>query len=354
LQNAFVNSDLRRFLLDAGASERDLERAEAEGWLPLLTLDRLVSPEPAQYDAAGVAARAGCGEAELRQLWRAVGFPDVPDGLPVFTDADVDAARRLARGGLASGADFSATLRHVRVISASAARIASVVADDWGDAVREQRAAGVPDETIARGLIERFNGEDLAALLVHVAGLQLRAAVWRRMALDTAPDIAVAIGFADLAGFTVLSAELEPDRLAAFIGDWEEIAYDTAAQHGGRVVKTIGDEAMFAGLPAQVARIAIALRDTARDRGLPPVRAGLASGMVVARDGDFYGPVVNLASRLTEIAPTGVIFASDALHADLASDDTLRWLAEGTRELRSIGPVQVFSLQGTADGRGPS
>src|SRR5262245_22474777 len=53
LQNACVHSDLRRFLLDAGASERDLERAEAEGWLPLLTLDRLVSPGPALYDAAG-------------------------------------------------------------------------------------------------------------------------------------------------------------------------------------------------------------------------------------------------------------------------------------------------------------
>jgi adenylate cyclase len=354
LQNAFVHPDLRRILLDAGASESDLVRAEAEGWLPLLTLDRLVSPGPAQYDAAGVAARAGCGEPELRRLWRAVGFADVPDGLAVFTDADVDAARRLTRGGLGPGADFAATLRRVRVVSASAARIASVVADDLGDIVREQRAGGVDDETIALGLIEQFRGEDLAALLVHVVGLQLRAAVWRRMALDTAPDLAVAIGFADLAGFTALSADLEPDRLAAFVGEWEEIAYDTAAQHGGRVVKTIGDEAMFAGLPAQVARIAVALRDTARDRGLPPVRAGLAAGMVVSRDGDFYGPVVNLASRLTEIAPTGVILASEALHDDLSSDATLRWAPEGTRELRSIGPVRVFSLQGPGDGRGPS
>jgi adenylate cyclase len=354
LQNAFVQAALRQFLLDAGASEDDLERAAAEGWVPLLTLDRLVSPGPARYDAAGVAARAGCGESELRQLWRAVGFPDVPAGLAVFTDADVDAARRLANGGFGPDADFAATLRHVRVISASAARIASVVADDWGDVVRERRADGADDETIALGLIERFRGEDLAALLVHVTGLQLRAAVWRRMALDTAPDIAVAIGFADLAGFTALSAELEPDRLAAFVGEWEEIAYDTAARLGGRVVKTIGDEAMFAGLPPQVARIAIALRDTARERGLPPVRAGLAAGMVVSRGGDFYGPVVNLASRLTEIAPTGVIFASASVHDDLADDAALRWTAEGTRELRSIGPVQVFSLQGTDGVRDPS
>jgi adenylate cyclase len=349
-----MRSDLRRFLLDAGATADDIARAESEGWLPLLTVDRLVTPGPARHDAAAVAARAGCDEDHLRRLWRAVGFPDVPDGLAVFTDADVDAARRLAHGGLAAGADFATMLRHVRVISSAAARIASVVADDWGDVVRAQREAGVDDEAISIDLVERFNGTDLTALLVHVAGLQLRAAVWRRMALDAAPDLAVAIGFADLAGYTVLSAELEPESLAEFVGRWEEVVYDTVAQFGGRVVKTIGDEAMFVGLSNHVAHIAVALRDAARREGLPAVRAGLAAGMVVARDGDFYGPVVNLASRLTEIAPAGAVYASDALHAELADDPALEWVAEGTRELRSIGPVEVFALVTTGADHSPS
>ena len=349
-----MRSDLRRFLLDAGAPEADIARAESQGWLPLLTLDRLVSPGAPRHDVAAIAALAGCDEAHLRRLWRAVGFPDVPDGLVVFTDADADAARRLAKGGLAPGADFATLLRHVRVISSSAARIASVIADDLADTVRARRGQGIDDEAIALGLIEQYNGEDLVALLVHVAGLQLRAALWRRMALDAAPDLTVAIGFADLAGYTALSAELEPDRLAEFVGTWEEVVYDTVAQHSGRVIKTIGDEAMFAGLSAQVARIAIALRDRARAQGLPEVRAGLAAGMVVARDGDFYGPVVNLASRLTEIAPAGAIYTSAALHDELADDAALDWTAEGTRELRSIGPVPVFSLRATDAGRAPS
>ena len=344
---------MRRFLLDAGASEDDVARAETEGWLPLLTLDRLVTPGPARHDAAAVAALAGCDVDHLRRLWRAVGFPDVPDGLAVFTDADVDAARRLARGGLAAGVDFATTLRHVRVISAAATRIASVVADDWGDLVRRRRERGDDDEAIAVELLDQFDGADLAALLVHVAGLQLRAAVWRRMALDAEPDLAVAIGFADLSGYTALTAELEPDSLAEFVGVWEEVVYDTAAQHGGRVVKTIGDEAMFVGLPSHVARVAIALRANADARGLPAVRAGLAAGEVVARDGDFYGPVVNLASRLTEIAPAGAILASDALHAELAGDPALAWVAEGTRDLRSIGPVEVFALRTTEADRAP-
>src|SRR5690242_9392677 len=60
LQNAGVHAGLRRFLVDAGASERDIERADAEGWLPLLTFDRLIAPGPARHDAAAVAALAGC------------------------------------------------------------------------------------------------------------------------------------------------------------------------------------------------------------------------------------------------------------------------------------------------------
>ena len=36
-----MRSDLRQFLLDAGASDPDIARAEAEGWVPLLALDRL-------------------------------------------------------------------------------------------------------------------------------------------------------------------------------------------------------------------------------------------------------------------------------------------------------------------------
>ena len=42
--------DLRAFLQDAGAPDDDIERAAAEGWLPLLTLDRTLLPGAAEYD----------------------------------------------------------------------------------------------------------------------------------------------------------------------------------------------------------------------------------------------------------------------------------------------------------------
>src|SRR3954452_7429721 len=336
--NERVRPDLRQFLLDSCALEADVERAQTQGWLPLLALGRLGSPRVPTHDLAAVAELAGADEEEMRRLWRAVGFPDVPDGLTSFTDDDVAAARLALHGTFASQTDLETVLRQVRVISAAMARVAAVIAEAYGDEIRDLRTQGLDDETVAWTMVESFAGDELAALLVYSTQLQLRAALWRRLSLDAVPDLSVAVGFADLAGYTMLSAELDAEDLREFVDRWEELAYDTVAQHGGRVVKTIGDEVMFVGLPAPVARIADALRDAAEAAGLPPVRAGIAAGMVIARDGDVYGPVVNLASRLTEIAPGGAIYASDALHADLDGDASYAWEALGLHDLRSIGP----------------
>jgi adenylate cyclase len=224
------------------------------------------------------------------------------------------------------------------------ARIAAVIAEHYGELVHEQRAHGVPDDEIAMSLVDTFAPDELAALIVYSATVHLRAALWLRFARDAAPDLLVAIGFADLAGYTTLSAELDSERLGDFVARWEEVVYDTVAEYGGRVVKTIGDEAMFVGLSATVASIAVALRAAAIEHGLPPVRTGLAAGMVVARDGDFYGPVVNLASRLTEVVPPGEIYASEAMHDQLAADPSFTWSPVEPLELRSIGVVEVYAL----------
>lgn len=339
-----MQADLRTFLLDAGASEDDLDRAEREGWLPLLTLDRLVLPGRASHDLAAVSEITGIDEERLTRLWRAVGFPDVPAGLPVFSDTDVEAARRLLYGRLARGSDFAALLRQVRVMSLSMARVGAVLADYFGDVVRVLRERGVDDEAIANALVNTYDSDELSELLLYEARLQLRAALWLRLGRDASPDLAIAIGFADLAGYTALSAELAPEVLGELVGRWEEIVYDTVAQHGGRVVKTIGDEVMFAGVAAQIARTALALRDAAIEEGLPAVHAGIAAGMVVVREGDFYGPVVNLASRLTGAAPPGEIYASAELHSELADDPSFTWRAVGALDLRSIGASEVFAL----------
>ncbi len=340
-----MRDDLRRRLRELGATDEEIARAAAQGWLPLLALDQLLVPGQPAFDIEGFAEASGLDDELLRRLWRALGFPDVPANVSLFSQADVDAARRLVRRTRADGFDAEEMLRQVRVVSAAMARVAAVEADALTELLQALRAARMSDDDVAAELVDRLRWEDLAALIDYAHRVQLRAAMCRRLALEAEPNTMVTIGFADLVGYTRLSAELDPTELDALLGHWEGIAYDAIAQHGTRLVKTIGDEVMFVGLPVGVARAALALRDAAAaDPRLPPLRAGIAAGAVVARDGDYYGPVVNLASRLTEVAPLGTILAPSSLAADVA-DEGIRWVPAGRKRLRDIGVVETSALE---------
>ena len=54
------------------------------------------------------------------------------------------------------------------------------------------------------------------------------------------------VGFADLVGYTSSTRALSLTGLAAMIAQFEARASDVVARFGGRLVKLIGDEAMFA------------------------------------------------------------------------------------------------------------
>ena len=69
-------------------------------------------------------------------------------------------------------------------------------------------------------------------------------------------------------------------------------------------MKLIGDEVMFVA-PSPNVGVEIALALIASFQGhevLPPVRAGVASGEVLMRNGDYSGAVVNLAARAVKVA----------------------------------------------------
>jgi adenylate cyclase len=88
----------------------------------------------------------------------------------------------------------------------------------------------------------------------------------------------------------------------------------------------VGDEVLFVtGQPADAAEIALRLTGPDRDRkGLPALRVGLAAGRVLTRFGDVYGPVVNLAARLTSLARPGTTLVDAELAAALRADGRYR------------------------------
>ena len=106
----------------------------------------------------------------------------------------------------------------------------------------------------------------MARLLEFVWRRHVQAAVRRAMLLRTRTDRGalpvLAVGFADMVGFTTLSQQLTEEELAAVVARFEEVAHDTVTGGGGRVVKMIGDEAMFVTESAlAAARIGLALAE---------------------------------------------------------------------------------------------
>jgi adenylate cyclase len=166
------------------------------------------------------------------------------------------------------------------------------------------------------------------------------------------PDLCV--GFADMVGFTMLSQQLSEEELAALVSRFEDVAHDTVTARGGRVVKMIGDEVMFVtDHPSDAARIALALAEAyADDELLSDVRVALAVGPVLVQDGDFYGPVVNLASRAAGIAAPGSVLVSDEFHSALLRhiDDhptlagEFAFKAVRPRLVKDLGRVQLWAV----------
>jgi adenylate cyclase len=127
--------------------------------------------------------------------------------------------------------------------------------------------------------------------------------------------------FADLTGSTGVYETLGNEAAAQTITALTQWIADACRQHGGRVVKTLGD-GIFAVFPAAAGAVDAVVqlqREHARrqvQRGPAhqmQLQVGLASGEIVEVDGDCYGDAVNVASRLSDLSGARQIWATDAV-----------------------------------------
>jgi class 3 adenylate cyclase len=125
----------------------------------------------------------------------------------------------------------------------------------------------------------------------------------------TQTPVAGTFVFADLAGFTALTARWGDDIAAEVATTLAAGARRLAALHGGELVKSMGDSVMLrADTPAGGVRLGIDLADAA-----PALRArvGIHAGPAVHRGGDWFGLAVNLAARLAAQAAPGEVLVSE-------------------------------------------
>ena len=200
--------------------------------------------------------------------------------------------------------------------------------------------------TTATGELALELGDLMAPLLRH----HLWTAVARQRAAMAGShdrlDTSLTVGFVDLVGFTSRSASMAPAELLDFMQEFHARTFDVVTGHDGRVVKHIGDEIMFTVAdPAQACDIAIDLIEAFDVHGARP-RGGLAHGSVIARHGDYYGTIVNLAARLVDTAIPGEVLAAAGITESLG-DRSDRFIIEpaGRRSLKGFAdPVRVVSV----------
>jgi adenylate cyclase len=322
---------------DAAPSPEDLERA--------------ILGQAPSFNAHDVASRTGVGVEEARRLWRALGFPE--HGLETaFTDADTEALRTLL-GVVGSGLiDFDMAVNLTRAVGQTMARLA-----DWEVATLVHRIEELEGSDEATGsrlgsalrLIEEIQ-QPFEELLVYVWRRHLAAAVARVEALRANEEdlnmVRLTVGFADIVSFTELSNRMTEERIGDLVELFESRCADVVAAQRGRIIKSIGDSVLFVNDdPVRAYDTAEGIINVVgRDSRMPDVRVGLASGAVVMRLGDVFGPPVNLAARLTAVARRNRIII-DAATASLLPAEEFETRPLPGRPVRGFGIVEPVAVR---------
>lgn len=335
--------ELLRWLHGRNVTLQQMEDAASIGQLNALGGDLSLRPGP-RLTTAQMAQVAAMDEALVADIRRASGFPPARADEAVYTAEDVEMFKIFS---LADGF-FSRDelLRLTRVMGSSLRRIAEAA----GEMFLQDVEAPMVDET----------GHDLAIATANLEAIELARAAsgvfapMFRAHLELATRInrsaarsedyttlVLAVGFVDLSGFTHRSSLLKPAELQRLVAGFEASAHELVTDLGGRLVKLIGDEVMFTCVPAeQACRIALALLQGAPEG--TTARGGVAFGPALASGGDVYGDVVNLASRLVDLAVPGEVLVDTGL-VDAAPAVTVE--PAGRRMVKGFAdPVRVWSL----------
>ncbi|HEY1635774.1 MAG TPA: adenylate/guanylate cyclase domain-containing protein [Acidimicrobiales bacterium] len=333
-------------LFELGATTEEVVRAARLAGLGSLSLDLSIRPPGEAFGFDDFANRSGLDPVLVRRLWLALGLPaSGPMPLEVTPDA-AEALRLLV--GLESMVGEDATLGVARVIGSSMARLAESVAS----AIR----IGIEVPKLDAGtrysqVVEEYSasGRELLPQVLDAVNAVFRRHLvlvsYQRWSTDedmAAVTLERTVGFADMVRSTEAVRAESVAALAQMVRRFEELVWDVVTEVGGRVVKLIGDEAMFVVEDAAPAcQIALDLVE----RSPYPVRMGLAHGAVVGLFGDYYGETVNLAARLVGVADGESVLVSETVRREAA--DAFSFEAQPARSLKGFDEATVtYRLRG--------
>jgi adenylate cyclase len=341
--NPFHNQIVARLMLAGVSPERIADASTSDELLTLIRATVLWGGED-MITLAELAERAGIDIELCRRARMLLGLPD-PGDEPLCRDEEVTAFQGLAAGISVFGEE--PVLQFARVIGFAMATIGegalSVFARALGDG---QQPGVVGDDAYTLASFDALEAFDVVPQVLRIlVKLQFDLAT-DRLRVDPGQQQTAAIGFVDLTSSTSIGEKLGTAGMAVAVSRFEERAVELAVTCGGRVVKFIGDEVMFVA-PELDQALAVArglLDHVAEDPSLKTARGGVAHGEVLSRDGDWFGPAVNLAKRLSEKAKANeVLFTGDR------ADEIEGASVKGRRRYRGVtDKVEVWYWSGRA------
>lgn len=349
-------------VLERGATVEEL--CASEDVLGVVAARLSLRPHGAEWSRRELAERTGVPLTMIESVWRAAGFPDPGPDAKVTGRADVPVYQAFAAAAELFGTD--AVLQMTRVIGAAVARVADAMVSAFVVNL------GPPALDDPSGLAMVRANLDATALVPPLLGA-IDQLLRQHMLLASRPvpgtgrldagDVGggvevrtMTVGFLDLADSTRLVQERPFAELAALMAEFEQQATDAVVALGGRVVKLIGDEVMFTTEEAPAAcAAALRVRDAfAGHPVLRGLRGGVATGPVLVRDGDCFGPVVNLASRLVKRAGVDEIVVdaavAEALGAGSGPDGGITAQPLGAWRIDGFDAAVAVSRVGRAGG----
>jgi adenylate cyclase len=330
--------------------------------LGLLLLERTLRPEDG-HSLTHICQVADIEPDVVRRWFQALGRPIAPDpDEPIYTDEDVEIAQRIHRY---RGMGFSdqEMMPVVRAVGRGVLNIADALGGLLGEALL---SPGEPEPEMAlRYATEaRRIAEEDSLHLVHLVAAALADRI-RSHALAAETSNAgrlrgaqeVTVCFADLVGFTDLGESVSAVELSE-VAEMLSACATEVSTWPVRLAKTIGDAVMLVSPdPTALVAAAVELVEnwSGRDDGQPGLRVGVAKGIGVPHAGDWFGPPVNLASRITETARPGFVTVTaevhEAIQAAHPDDPPFRFRAAAPRKFKGVrGAQRLYRVQGRTSG----
>ncbi|WP_159792143.1 adenylate/guanylate cyclase domain-containing protein [Puerhibacterium puerhi] len=340
------------------STESDAQPADAPGGLDIAgRIDEEILGGPRRYTLDDLVVGTGLSHEFIESYWRWMGLPVTHPTEPWFTESDMDALREVAELSEDEHLDEQALRTLIRSVGHTTDRLALWQVEAFVEHVA--RDHHLDDVSARLAVIDRVPelADRLARQLEHAWRRQL-AALTGRLATEFGGargenvtdehqlPLRRAVGFADIVSFTKRTAGLGSEELSEFVQHFETRARDVVTEAGGRVVKTIGDAVLFIADDVQTgAEVALGLAAKPSAGEEIPVRVGFVWGRVLSRFGDVFGPSVNLASRLTEIAEPSSVLVDPPTAALLATSSRYALTQQPEQEVQGLGAIRPVRLQ---------